>query len=110
MSKQDAAFEDLLHQAVHDLRGPVSQLAALSALLSHQHKGALNDEGQTLCSYIETAGKRAVTVLDALQSYAEVLACPAFETTDTNALVDSALYVLQLSIERTQAVVTRGIQ
>jgi signal transduction histidine kinase len=96
-----------MFQAVHDLRGPLGQVSALTALLVRQHKGLLNEDGQALCSYLESAAKRAVRVVDALQSWAEAMSTPVSEIADPNAMVDSARFMLQLSIAANQAVVTR---
>lgn len=106
-SEDRAAVEDLLHQAVHDLRGSLGQVSALSALLARRHKSSLDADGQTLCSYVETAAKNALAVVNSLDAYDRACAPLERQTVDVNGLVDSACYVLQTSIERSGASVTR---
>jgi chemotaxis family two-component system sensor kinase Cph1 len=107
LAASGAATDDFLRAAVHDLRGPLSQVRALTILLGRQHKAALNADGQELCGLIEAASKRAVDVVDSIYAYAQVLETPVFELANLNAIVDSARYALQSVIEENPATVTR---
>ena len=101
------AVDDFLNAVVHDIRGPLSQVRAFTALLERQHKGTLNPDGQELCGLIESASRRAVEVVESIHSYVQVLETPVFEPADLNALVDAAGFTLQGALERNAAVITR---
>jgi signal transduction histidine kinase len=101
------AFDDFLHAAVHDIRGPLSQVRALTVLLERQHKDALSADGRELCGLIEAAAKRAVQVVDSIHAYAQVLETPVFEPADGNTLFDAACFALEADIESNAAVMTR---
>ncbi len=100
------SVDDFLNAAVHDIRGPVGQVRALTLLLERQHKEALNPEGQELCGLIDAASRRAVEVVESIHSYLRVLGTPVFEPADANALVEAACFTLQSVIERNAAVIT----
>lgn len=100
-------FEEFLHAAVHDIRGPLGQVRSLTVLLQRQHKDSLNADGQELCTLIESAARRAVEVVEAIHAYSQVLEMPVFETADLNAMVDAACYSLDASIQSSGAAVTR---
>lgn len=103
-----AAFDEFLHAAVHDMRGPLGQVRALALLLERQHKGALDADGQEVCGFIETASKRAVEVVDAIHVYANVFKAPQFEMADMNAIMDAACYTLQAVVDENRAIITRA--
>lgn len=102
-----AAVDDFLHAAVHDIRGPLGQVRALTVLLERQHKQSLNADGQELCRLIEAASRRAMEVVEAIREYAQVLERPVLEAADLNAIVDSACYAVRSAIDRTGASITR---
>jgi chemotaxis family two-component system sensor kinase Cph1 len=101
------AVDDFLSAVVHDIRGPLSQVRALTALLERQHRDTLNPDGQELCGLIEAASRRAVEVVDSISSYVHVLEGPVFEPADLNALVDAACFTLHGAIENNAAAITR---
>jgi chemotaxis family two-component system sensor kinase Cph1 len=107
LASLQAAFDDFLYAAVHDIRGPLGQVRSLAVLLARQHKESLNADGLELCELIETASRRAVEVVESIHAYARVLDLPVFETTDVNAVADGARYALQPLIDVNQAVITR---
>jgi len=104
------AVEDLdgfLHAAIHDIRGPLGQVRALTVLLDRQHKASLSADGQELCSLIETASRRALEVVESIHAYALVLDKPEFEAADLNAIVDAARFSMQRAIDDNAAMITR---
>ena len=101
----DPECRDFLRGVAHDLRGPLNQLRTFSTLLCKQHQSSLAEDGQTLCTYIDQAAKRAAVVADAIDTFGRFMRTPEFEQTDLNSAMDTALSEIGLdpadSISRT---------
>ena len=71
----DSTTADLLHSAVHNLKGPASRLRLLSQLLSRSG-AALDEDSRSLLRHIEDSAAAVGVVAEGLRGYAEVCARP----------------------------------
>lgn len=108
MNEPESGIEELLRAAVHDIRGPLGQLRALTGLLVSKHRDTLGEDGQQLCEFIEQAGARATTVVEALHAYARALAAPSMESVNMNHAFDAARSELASEIESRNGLVLAG--
>lgn len=71
----DSTTADLLHSAVHNLKGPASRLRLLAQLLSRSG-AALDEDSRSLLRHIEDSAAAVGVVADGLRSYVEACARP----------------------------------
>jgi len=95
----DPITADVLHAAVHDLKGPANRLRLLAQLLDRE-VGALGEDARKLLGYVEDSAAAVGTVAEGLRWYADICARPACrEAVDLNVALSSARANLRAEIE-----------
>jgi light-regulated signal transduction histidine kinase (bacteriophytochrome) len=98
-TEMDPITVDVLHAAVHDLKGPANRLRLLAQLLGRD-VGAFDEDARKLLGYVEDSAAAIGTVADGLRWYADICARPLCrEAVDLNGALASATANLRAEIE-----------
>jgi light-regulated signal transduction histidine kinase (bacteriophytochrome) len=93
--------------SMHDLTGPVNQIGTISELLLAKHRGALNEDAETLFGFIQSSASRLQNLIEGLRRFMRVAGPPiACRLCDTNTLLAGAQASLQHEIDQNSAVLT----
>ncbi|HEY2019365.1 MAG TPA: ATP-binding protein, partial [Bryobacteraceae bacterium] len=102
----DRITADLLHAAVHDLRGPANRLRLLAQLLRRE-ANALDEDSGKLLDHIEDSAAAVSGVAEGLRNYVEICTRPLCrEPLDLNRSLASAIASLRAEIESAGGQVT----
>jgi signal transduction histidine kinase len=104
----DSTTADLLHSAVHDLKGPAARIR-LGAQLLGRSGTALDEDARTLLKHVEDSAAAVELVAEGLRNYAEICARPLErEQVDLGQLLAGAVSMLRDQIDRVGAQVTHS--
>jgi light-regulated signal transduction histidine kinase (bacteriophytochrome) len=103
----DDGSVQLTAEVLHDLVGPVNQVRSMADLLVKRYRGKLEDEGETLCGFIQAAADRLQTLLSGLGAHVRIVGrCQSARDLDANAIVAAATVMSRQAIEGSDAQVT----
>jgi hypothetical protein len=106
LSADDGSVQ-LTAEVLHDLVGPVNQVRSMVDLLVKKYRGKLEDEGETLCGFIQAAADRLQTLMSGLGTHVRIVGRgqPARHL-GANAIVAAATVMSRQAIEGSDAQVT----
>ena len=106
LSEDDGSVQ-LTSEALHDLVGPVNQVRSIVDLLVKGYRGKLDDEGETLCGFIQAAADRLQTLMSGLRTHTRIVGrCQPARDLGANAIVAAATVMIQQAIAGSDALVT----
>src|SRR5438270_11970344 len=95
----DPITADVLHAAVHDLKGPAGRLRMLAQLLGRSDAG-LDEDARRLLAHIADSAAEVGVVADGLRNYAEIGARPLVRAAmDLDQALAAALANLRAQID-----------
>ena len=104
---EDDGSVQLTPEVLHDLVGPVNQVRSMVDLLVKKYRGKLDDEGETLCGFIQAAADRLQTLMSGLRTHTRIVGrCQAARDLGANAIVAAATVMIQQAIAGSDALVT----
>jgi two-component system sensor histidine kinase/response regulator len=105
-SEIDHITADVLHAAVHDLKGPAGRLRMLAQLLSRSG-AALSDDDRKLLGYVDESAGAVGVVAEGLRTYVEMGTRPLRpEPLDLTLALESAMANLRAEMDSVAAEVT----
>jgi light-regulated signal transduction histidine kinase (bacteriophytochrome) len=108
MQEIDPITADVIHSAIHGLKGPANRLRLLSQLLARGGETS-GEEARTLLGYIQTSAAEVGSAAEGLRRYVEICGRPMRrEALDLNQTLESAISGVQGEIEKTGAQITRS--
>jgi light-regulated signal transduction histidine kinase (bacteriophytochrome) len=110
-SRPDGSEDDgsvqVTSEVLHDLVGPVNQVRSMVDLLVKKYRGKLDDEGETLCGFIQAAAERLQTLMSGLTTHVRIVGrCQPARSLGANAIVAAATVMIQQTIAGSDAIVT----
>ena len=106
LSEDDGSVQ-LTAEVLHDLVGPANQVRSMVDLLVKKYRGKLDDEGETLCGFIQAAADRLQTLMSGLTTHMRMVGrCQPARDLGANAIVAAATVMIQKAIAGSDALVT----
>lgn len=107
LERSNAELEQFAYVASHDLQEPLRVVASYSQLLARRYQDKLDSDANDFIDFIVDGATRMQILINDLLSYSRVGSRgKEFESTDLNKVVESALHILELSLEDNAATVT----
>jgi light-regulated signal transduction histidine kinase (bacteriophytochrome) len=104
---EDDGNVQLTAEVLHDLVGPVNQVRSMVDLLVKRYRSKLDDEGETLCGFIQAAADRLQTLVSGLRTHMRIVGqCQPARDLGANAIVADATVMIQQAIAGSDALVT----
>jgi signal transduction histidine kinase/ligand-binding sensor domain-containing protein len=93
--------------ASHDLQEPLRMVASYVSLLSRRYQGKLDPQADEFIAFAVEGSKRMQQLINDLLSYSRVTTKgKSFQTVDVNALLESVLLIMQITIAERRARIT----
>jgi light-regulated signal transduction histidine kinase (bacteriophytochrome) len=106
LSGDDGSVQ-LTAEVLHDLVGPVNQVRSMVDLLIKRYRGKLEDEGETLCGFIQAGADRLQTLMSGLGTHVRIVGrCQPARDLGANDIVAAATTMSRQAIEDSDAQVT----
>lgn len=106
LSEDDGSVQ-LTAEALHDLVGPVNQVRSMAELLVKRYRDKLDEEGETLCGFIDGAADRLQNLMSGLNTHIRIVGrCQPARDLGANAIVATATGMIQQAIVESDAEVT----
>jgi light-regulated signal transduction histidine kinase (bacteriophytochrome) len=103
----DDCYVRLNADSLHDLISPVNQIRSLVELVLKKHRGALDEEAETLVGLVQSSASRLQNLIAGLRTYMRVAGSPGpSRLCDANQLLTVAQVSIQPEIDQHGAVVT----
>src|SRR4051794_14473192 len=108
LSRSNDELRQFAYVASHDLQEPLRTVGSYTQLLAKRYKGRLDSDADDFVNYIVEGVSRMHVLLNDMLAYSRVTdgESNAFESTDCDVLLKSALMNLQVAIQESDAVVT----
>ncbi|MDY6833940.1 MAG: PAS domain S-box protein [Chloroflexota bacterium] len=107
LERSNRELEQFAYIASHDLQEPLRMVASYVQLLERRYKGRLDEDADEFISYAVDGANRMQRMINDLLTYSRVgTRGKAFEPTDCESVLDTALANLKLTIEENNAVIT----
>jgi len=108
LGRSNRDLEQFAYVASHDLQEPLRAVSGYLGLLQNRHSGQLDAKALEYIAGATGGAQRMQSLITDLLAFARIgTAGREFEVVDLNALLDSALDGLCVSIQETDAVITR---
>jgi len=101
-------LEEFAYITSHDLKEPLITISGLIDLLIEDYGDKLDEDGLTSLNFINESSIRMKDLIDALLAYSRLGKSKAFETINTNKLLDNLQADLSNVIGRTNAEIIKG--
>jgi signal transduction histidine kinase len=106
----DAELEQIFFVASHHLQEPLRMVVSYSQLLEQRYKNELDEHADELISYAVNGATRIQALINDLLAFSRIgTRQRPLEPVDSGTIVDRALSYLKFLVEKSGAVVTRGI-
>ncbi len=106
LSEDDGSIQ-LTSEVLHDLVGPANQVRSMVDLLVKKYRGKLDEEGETLCGFIQAAADRLQTLMSGLTTHLRIVGrCQPARDLDAKSVVAAATVMIQQTIAVSDAIVT----
>jgi light-regulated signal transduction histidine kinase (bacteriophytochrome) len=103
----NADLERFAYAASHDLQEPLRTMSLFSKLLAKRYRGALDAEADEYLTFIESAAKHMIALLEDLLIYTKLPSRRReFEPVDLNEVMEETLAFLQPVITESRAAIT----
>ncbi len=107
--RSNQELEQFANVASHDLQEPLRMITSFSQLLAKRYSGQLDEEADNIISFVVDGAKRMDKLIQAILAYSHVSSqARAFESVNCEEVIDIALSNLQLTIQKTNAQITRN--
>jgi light-regulated signal transduction histidine kinase (bacteriophytochrome) len=107
--RSNQELEQFAYVASHDLQEPLRMVSSYTQLLSRRYTGKLDSDADDFIRFAIDGVTRMRTLIDDLLMYSRVATRgEAFEVVDCEAVLDSALANLSVSLNESHAVLTRS--
>jgi light-regulated signal transduction histidine kinase (bacteriophytochrome) len=107
--RSNAELEQFAYVASHDLQEPLRMVAIYAQLLAKRYRGKLDADADEFIGYVVDGVHQMYQLINGLLAYSQVGSqADAFQSTDCNAAIGSALAKLQGTIKDNAAVITHG--
>ncbi len=108
LARSNAELADFAYVASHDLQEPLRMVGSYLRLLERRYEDKLDGDAREFIEFAVDGAKRMQTLIEDLLAYSRVTTRgTAFEPVDSNEVVDEVIQNLQVTIEETDATVTR---
>src|ERR1700679_3717082 len=108
LSRSNLDLEQFAYVASHDLQEPLRAVTGCVQILKKRYQGKLDARADELIAHTVDGVARMQTLIDDLLSYSRVgTRGKAFESSDSNAILNQALANLETAIAETGTVVSR---
>jgi signal transduction histidine kinase len=109
LERSNQELQQFAYVASHDLQEPLRMVAGFTSLLERRYKDKLDQDAQEFINFAVDGAVRMQRLIDDLLAYSRVGSHHIpFEAVDCNCLLDQAISNLQVAIEESHAVITRG--
>jgi len=106
--RSNRELEQFAYVASHDLREPLRMIMSFSQLLAQRYSGQFDEEGDKILDFVVDGAKRMERLIQDLLAYSRVAnQVKTFESLNCEEVIDRALSNLQLTIQETNAQITR---
>src|SRR5260370_11710545 len=106
LSEDDGSVQ-LSAEALHDLVGPVNEVRSMADLLLKRYRGKLDEEGETLCGFIQAAADRLQNLMSGLRTHTRIVGrCQPARDLGANAILATATVMIQQAITESDALGT----
>jgi signal transduction histidine kinase len=109
LERSNLELQQFAYVASHDLQEPLRTIAGFTQLLAKRYHDKLDDNAREFINYAVDGSKRMQGLIDDLLVLSRVgTRGKPFETVSCDAVLDQALKNLQLAIQDSGAIITRG--
>jgi light-regulated signal transduction histidine kinase (bacteriophytochrome) len=107
LARSNAELEQFAYVASHDLQEPLRMVASYAQLLAKRYRGKLDADADEFIGYVVDGVHQMYQLINGLLAYSQVGSrVNAFQPTDCNAVLGSALAKLQGTIKDKGALIT----
>jgi len=71
LREKNDELEQFAHKAAHDLKSPLNNISSTAELFTDCYKHALDEEGTTMLSFIQSASKKLKSLIEGLLEYSK---------------------------------------
>ena len=107
LKRSNKELEQFAYVSSHDLQEPLRMVALFTQLLGRRYKGKLDDEADEYIGFIVEGAHRMKYLIDDLLSFSQLnTQAKEFESIDLEIILDTALFNLKASVDKTNAQIT----
>jgi signal transduction histidine kinase len=108
LARSNRELEEFAYIASHDLQEPLRMVASYCELLGERYKGKLDDKADKYIGYAVDGARRMQRLITCLLEYSRVgTRAQPLQSTNVDAVLNSALHGLQKAVQANQAVIVR---
>ena len=108
LERSNTDLERFAFVASHDLQEPLRMVTSFSQLLARRYKGQLDKQGDEYLEYIQTGTRRMAALIEDLLSYSQIVhSTEKGVPVDCSVVLDKVLESCRVTIEESEAIVTR---
>jgi PAS domain S-box-containing protein len=108
LERSNTDLERFAFVASHDLQEPLRVVTSFSQLLGRRYKGQLDKQADEYLDYILTGTRRMAALIEDLLSYSQIVhSTEKGEPVDCSVVLDKVLESCRVTIEESEAIVTR---